>query len=87
MRITSDGKAILCSADWDHHLVIGDLKKKSVKEVWDSEALLDYQLKFLKGERKDLPACSECEMFRYTQLVHLDPYRKEILERIQDTKK
>lgn len=82
MRITSDGKAILCSADWDHRLVLGDLREQSVKQVWDSEELFDYQVKFLRSQRGEMPFCSKCEMFRYTQLVHLDPYREEILERV-----
>ncbi len=82
MRITSDGKAILCSADWDHKLVVGDLREQSIKEVWESDILFEYQVKFLRGERSEMPFCRDCEMFRYTQLVHLDPYRQEILERV-----
>lgn len=82
MRITSDGKAILCSADWDHKLVLGDLQQQSIKEIWESDRLFEYQLKFLRLERREIPFCSKCEMFRYTQLVHLDPYREEILKRV-----
>jgi radical SAM protein with 4Fe4S-binding SPASM domain len=82
MRITSDGKAILCSADWNHKLVIGDLRKQSIKDIWNSDILLEYQIKFLRLERKEIPFCNKCEMFRYTQLVHLDPYRETILKRI-----
>lgn len=82
MRITSDGKAILCSADWDHLLVIGDLRESSIKEIWESDTLFEYQVKFLRGERSTIPFCRDCEMFRYTQLVHLDPYREQILQRL-----
>lgn len=87
MRITSDGKAILCSADWDHRLVLGDLREQSVKQIWDSDILFDYQIKFLRSERSQIPFCNKCEMFRYTQLVHLDPYRKEILNRVLEGRK
>jgi len=81
MRITSDGKALLCSADWDHLRPIGDLRKQSVKEIWGSDMLKEIQLKFLKGKRSEMSGCSDCEMFKYTQLVHLDPYREKILEK------
>jgi radical SAM protein with 4Fe4S-binding SPASM domain len=84
MRITSDGKAILCSADWDHQHVLGDLREQSIKEIWNSDILSDYQMKFLRLERNKLPLCSKCEMFRYTQLVYLDPYREQILKRFMD---
>ena len=82
MRITSDGKAILCSADWDHKLVVGDLREQSIKDVWDSDTLFEYQVKFLRGERSEMPICRDCTSFRHTQLVHLDPYRDEILKRV-----
>jgi radical SAM protein with 4Fe4S-binding SPASM domain len=82
MRITSDGKAILCSADWEHRMVLGDLREQSVKAIWESDTLFQYQVTILRGERRKIPFCSECEMFRYTQLVHLDPYREEILKRV-----
>jgi MoaA/NifB/PqqE/SkfB family radical SAM enzyme len=80
MRITSDGKALLCSADWDHLRPIGNLKVQSVKEIWDSKLLRDIQLKFLNQKRGELEGCKTCQNFRYTQLVYLDPYREKILE-------
>ncbi len=84
MRITSDGKALLCSADWDHLRPIGDLHKQSVKEIWNSDVLRQIQLKFLRNERGGMDGCRDCEMFRYTQLVHLDPYREQILKKYLD---
>lgn len=83
MRITSDGKALLCSADWDHLRPIGDLREQSIKEIWESDTLRRIQLKFLRGERDSLEGCSDCEMFRYTQLVHLDPHRVEMLQKFE----
>ncbi len=80
MRITSDGKALLCSADWDHLRPIGDLRVQSVKEIWDSDLLKEIQLKFLNNQRDQLDGCKDCQNFRYTQLVYLDPHREFILE-------
>jgi MoaA/NifB/PqqE/SkfB family radical SAM enzyme len=81
MRITSDGKALLCSADWDHLRPIGDLKKQSVMEIWHSDLLREIQLKFLNNKRNELDGCRTCQNFRHTQLVHLDPHREKILDR------
>ena len=84
MRITSDGKALLCSADWDHLRPIGDLKIQSVKEIWESKLLRDIQLKFLNNKRSELDGCKDCQNFRYTQLVYLDPFREKILKNFKD---
>ena len=86
MRITSDGKALLCSADWDHLRPIGDLNFQSIKEIWESDKLRDIQLKFLKNQRNQLDGCKDCQNFRYTQLVHLDPHREQILENFMSTR-
>lgn len=83
MRITSDAKVLLCSADWDHLRPIGDLRKQTVKEVWESDLLREIQLKFLNNKRSELEGCSTCKNFRYTQLVHLDPHREQILKNFQ----
>lgn len=86
MRITTDAKVLLCSADWDHLRPIGDLKKQTVKEVWESDLLRDIQLKFLENKRNELDGCRTCNNFRYTQLVYLDPHREQILEQFKRTR-
>ena len=85
MRITSDAKVLLCSADWDHLRPIGDLREQTVKEVWESDTLRSIQMKFLNNQRSELDGCSTCENFRYTQLVHLDPYREQILTQFRNS--
>ena len=50
-----DGKCYLCCHDWLGHYELGDLKKQTVKEVWEGKKRQDY----LKNLNK-LAICQQC---------------------------
>jgi len=77
--INSDGTASLCFLDWSRKLVIGNVKTQSVKEIWNSEAMIEYQKLFLKGERKSHPVCRECGQLKQGQPDNIDAFAKELL--------
>lgn len=80
--INSDGTASLCFLDWSRKLIIGDAKKQSIKEIWDSSIMRDYQKMFLNGERKQHPICAECGQLRQGNPDNIDAYTKEILDKL-----
>lgn len=80
--INSDGTASLCFLDWSRKLVIGDVKIQSVKEIWNSEAMREYQKLFLSGERKSHPVCAECGQLKQGQPDNIDAFAKELLKKI-----
>lgn len=77
--INSDGSASLCFLDWSRKLVIGNVKEQSVKEIWDSKAMREYQMMFLKGERKSHPVCADCGQLRQGQPDDIDSFASELL--------
>ena len=79
--INSDGTASLCFLDWHRKLVIGDMHKQTVKEIWDSKIMKDYQKMFLQGERKNHPICADCGQLRQGQPDDIDKYAKKLLEK------
>ena len=79
--INSNGTASLCFLDWHRKLVIGDTHKDSVKDLWDSKIMRDYQMMFLRGERKDHPICSCCGQLKQGAPDDIDMFANELLER------
>ncbi len=80
--INSDATASLCFLDWSRKLIIGDIRKQSVKEIWESEQMREYQKMFLRGERKSHPICAECGQLKQGQPDDIDAFAKELLKRL-----
>lgn len=77
--INSDGTASLCHGDWSRKLVIGDVKCNTVKEIWNSKKLFEYQKMFLMKKRKNHTVCGNCGLVTHTQLDDIDIYSEKIL--------
>jgi len=80
--INSDGSASLCFLDWSRKLIIGDVKKESVKDIWNGEKLLNYQKMFLIKKRKEHPICSNCGQMSHGMPDDIDDYAEELLNKL-----
>lgn len=80
--INSDGLVSACFLDWSRKLIIGDVKKESVKDIWNGEKLLDFQKMFLKRQRKSHPICGNCGQMSHGMPDNIDDYTEELLEKI-----
>jgi radical SAM protein with 4Fe4S-binding SPASM domain len=54
-----DGRVNLCCMDWDGRVILGDLTKQTVKEVWDSMENLRMRHKNLDF---DMELCRDCNV-------------------------
>jgi radical SAM protein with 4Fe4S-binding SPASM domain len=81
--VNSDGSVDLCSCDWTHNYIIGDVKRESLKEIWHSKELYDQQVLQLRGLRMKHPLCSECHEISYESVDNIDPYRDILLKRLE----
>lgn len=86
MSINSDGTVSLCFVDWARRLIIGDVNKQSVKEIWDGEKIWEYQDTFLQKKRNELPICSRCNQLSHGQAVNLDKYAELLWIKMWRTK-
>ncbi len=80
--INSNGTVSPCFIDWSRKLLVGDIIKQSVKEVWDSQEMKHLQKLFLKMERKNHPVCKDCGQLTHAHCDNIDEFAKELLERI-----
>ncbi len=78
--INSDGTYSLCFLDWSRKLLMGNARDTTAKELWNSREMKDYQLMFLKGERKKHPICSECGQLRQGQPDDIDGFASNLLK-------
>ena len=85
MSVNSDGTASLCFLDWSRRLVIGDVKKQSMKEIWNGTNLLQHRILHLEGNRKNNEQCASCGQLTHCLPDNIDPYAKEILKRLKET--
>ena len=83
LTINSDGTVSTCFLDYKHHLLLGDLKKESFKDIWNGKLLRYYRIMHLAGDRRLLKMCSDCKQLAYGACDNIDEYAKEILERIE----
>jgi MoaA/NifB/PqqE/SkfB family radical SAM enzyme len=84
--INSDGSASLCFLDWSRKLIIGDVSKESVKDIWQGDKLLEYQKMFLRQVRKQHPICGQCGQLSHALPDDIDEYAEMLLEKITDKK-
>lgn len=60
--ILSDGRVGMCCVDMGRNVIFGDLKKQSLKEVWqDSKTLLNMRERHLKYGRGSYDVCKNCD--------------------------
>jgi MoaA/NifB/PqqE/SkfB family radical SAM enzyme len=71
-----------CCPDWDQKLIVGDLKRESLREIWNSPVLQDLRLQHLRGARRDNALCRACGHIKYAQADNIDAYKPFLLEKV-----
>jgi len=62
-----DGTVPLCCMDTDTKHLLGDLRTQSIAEVWQGQVMNRLRKMHLDGERKDIPLCDGCTLWRETK--------------------
>ena len=57
---TYDGKATLCCRDYNAEIVVGDIMKSSMKEIWDGEEAEKVREQHRNPESLTIKACQNC---------------------------
>ena len=64
-----DGTVYPCTQDFFGHYPVGDVREASLKEIWNSPALIELRSKLAKQDISDIETCSRCDR----------PWRKRLL--------
>jgi radical SAM protein with 4Fe4S-binding SPASM domain len=60
LHFNCDGTVSPCTLDWPRKVVIGDVSKQSVSEIWNGDSLRELQVAMLAGKRKCVDLCATC---------------------------
>jgi radical SAM protein with 4Fe4S-binding SPASM domain len=83
LSINWDGKVSLCFVDWSRGLIVGDLNTESFKDIWNGEALFNYQIMHLSKKRKEHSICGPCGQLSHCGPDNIDPYAEKLIERLK----
>jgi len=83
MAVNADCSVSVCGNDWAYQTSIGDVREKSLKEIWNSEELFEMRKMFLEHRRRENKACANCY---YLQIVpdNIDPFATQILQKLEE---
>lgn len=84
IAINFDGSTAGCMLDWSHSLVAGNVRDHSLQEIWNSREMNRIRLAHLEGRRKEFLSCKGCQCVQFMpEDNELDPFREELITRIQ----
>ena len=83
MSINSDSTVSACFLDWNRKLIVGDVRKESVKDIWNGTWLSCYRYMSLLRDRKKHSICGSCSQLSHGMPVDLDDKAEEILKRFK----
>lgn len=82
--INSNGSVSLCFVDWNHKLILGDVNKESIVDIWNGDKINDYRIKHLQSLRKEIDVCSTCGQIKFAAIDNIDAYSDVLLERVKN---
>ena len=82
MAINADGTVSACCPDWEQKLVVGDLRRQPLREIWNSCAMGNLRRLHLEGKRRDNPVCRACGHVKYAQVDNIDSYKPQLLAKL-----
>ena len=80
MCVNSNGEVSACLMDWNHKLIVGDAKKESLKEIWESKKMREMQVNHLSFKKEIYEPCSECGQLKFAAMDNIDSYANDLLK-------
>lgn len=60
--ILFDGKVVLCCVDLMRRMVLGDLNREDLYQIWNSGTFQEIRKKLLSGRAEEIPLCRDCHI-------------------------
>ena len=85
LTINANGTASHCIVDWNYKGIIGDAKKESVVDIWNSKNYHDIRLAHLNCRRRSIELCKDCMEIESAAVDNIDEYREMLLEKVSES--
>ena len=74
--IHHNGDVSICCDDYGRKAVIGNVREKTVNEIWNSDLIKKYRQFHLEGKYSQVPICGKCDVWNvYTDMFF--PWQKD----------
>jgi hypothetical protein len=83
LAIHANGIATSCCIDWKNKGVLGDARKESVLSIWNGLKHKNVCKALLKYGTKGISPCDHCRYHELVAMDNIDPYRTELLKRLE----
>ncbi len=82
LTVNANGTVSHCIVDWNYKGIIGDARKQSVVDLWNSKEYQDIRLAHLNCRRREITLCKDCMEIESAAVDNIDEYREMLLERM-----
>ena len=59
-----NGDQLICTHDWNRQVVLGNLKRQTLAEVWNGEEANRVRRLWIEGRWEEIPTCRGCSVYR-----------------------
>jgi radical SAM protein with 4Fe4S-binding SPASM domain len=59
-----NGDVLLCSFDWNHEIIIGNIRERPLSEIWTSEKMK--YIRRMHYQKRPIEACGRCSLWKNT---------------------
>lgn len=80
MAVRADGMIRTCCIDYTMDTIVGDLKKNSLKEIWNGIELKRFRKMHLDGNRSRITACKNCQCLSTKEADIIDGIPSSLLD-------
>lgn len=61
LAVSFDGSVSACCNDWGLSLIVGDVGRSRLVDIWNGAELRQLRLAHLQGRRSAVPVCADCQ--------------------------
>lgn len=59
--VLNDGRVTVCCEDWQGRYVVGNIRKDSLRDIWNNDAFWAFRKAHLERRKRDIPLCRDCQ--------------------------
>lgn len=63
--IHANGRAVVCCYDYEGGIIIGDVNRQTIKDIWQGAKFEYLRQRHQSGEFEKLELCAQCDIWRY----------------------
>jgi radical SAM protein with 4Fe4S-binding SPASM domain len=84
LAVNPDGAVSVCCVDWAYATIIGNFNHQNFASIWNGNALREFRMMHLSGNKSKLPACAHCHYLQsFPETENLDPHIENLIETIK----